>query len=133
RMQAELVARARLETDLYQALPNEEWRLFYQPQVDENGALTGVEALLRWEHPGRGRVSPADFIPLLESTANAAIVESTIALARSLELDVIAEGVETDAQRQWLSARHCHAFQGYLFGRPLPVDELEAQWVKATG
>jgi len=258
-MQAELVARARLETDLYRALPNGEWRLFYQPQVDGNGALTGVEALLRWAHAERGLVSPGEFIPLLESTrmindvgawvletacwqlvewqddpqtatwdiavnispvqfyeddfvprvkailartgapiarlklevtetlfvgakddarhkmqhlkhlgirfslddfdtgysslaylaylpldqlkidqsfirelpesaANGAIVESTIALAQSLELTVIAEGVETDAQRQWLASRHCHAFQGYLFGRPMPVAELEAQW-----
>jgi EAL domain-containing protein (putative c-di-GMP-specific phosphodiesterase class I) len=65
---------------------------------------------------------------LPESAANGAIVESTIALAQSLELTVIAEGVETDAQRQWLASRHCHAFQGYLFGRPMPVAELEAQW-----
>ncbi len=263
RMQAELVARARLETDLYQALPNEEWRLFYQPQVNEDGALTGVEALLRWAHAERGMVSPGEFIPLLESTrmindvgawvietaceqlvawqgdpqtarweiavnispvqfreddfvprvkailqrtgapaarlklevtetlfveaqddarqkmqhlqehglrfslddfgtgysslaylaylpldqlkidqsfvrqlpasaANGAIVESTIALAQSLGLAVIAEGVETDAQRQWLARHRCHAFQGYLFGRPLPVAELEAQWLKAA-
>lgn len=262
RMQAELVARARLETDLHQALPNDEWRLFYQPQVDGNGVLTGVEALLRWKHAKRGMVSPGEFIPLLESTrmindvgawvletackqlvawqydpqtalwdiavnispvqfyeddfvprvkailqrtgaptarlklevtetlfvdardetrekmqhlreyglrfslgdfgtgysslaylaylpldqlkidqgfvrdlpesaANGAIVESTIALAQSLGLAVIAEGVETDAQRQWLTTRHCHAFQGYLFGRPLPIAELEAQWTKA--
>ncbi|MDN6179715.1 MAG: EAL domain-containing protein [Halomonas subglaciescola] len=258
-MQKELLGRTYLEGDLRQALWHKQWRLFYQPQVDEHGELTGVEALLRWEHPTRGMVSPGDFIPLLESTkmindvgawvietaceqlvawqddpqtarwdiavnispvqfreddfvprmkailqrtgapatrlklevtetlfveaqddarqkmqhlqehglrfslddfgtgysslaylahlpldqlkidqsfvrqlpasaANGAIVESTIALAQSLGLAVIAEGVETDTQRQWLAAHRCHAFQGYLFGRPLPVAELEAQW-----
>ena len=43
---------------------------------------------------------------------------------RSLELEVIAEGVETEAQRDWLIAHGCHAFQGYLFSRPLPLAEL---------
>lgn len=62
---------------------------------------------------------------VLESSANAAIVESTIALAKSLNLDVIAEGVETPAHQAWLMAHGCHAFQGYLFGRPMPVEEME--------
>ncbi|WP_434983379.1 bifunctional diguanylate cyclase/phosphodiesterase [Vreelandella zhaodongensis] len=63
---------------------------------------------------------------VLDSSANAAIVESTIALAKSLHLDVIAEGVETENQKAWLLAHGCHAFQGYLFGRPMPVGEIEA-------
>ena len=62
---------------------------------------------------------------VLESSANAAIVESTIALAKSLNLDVIAEGVETPAHQAWLMAHGCHAFQGYLFGRPMPMEEME--------
>ena len=63
---------------------------------------------------------------LLEDEASAAIVASTIALSRSLQLEVIAEGVETEAQRAWLTAHGCRSFQGYLFGRPVPVEELEA-------
>ncbi|WP_404343888.1 EAL domain-containing protein [Vreelandella venusta] len=256
-MQATLLAKVKLEAELRQALENQQWRLHYQPQVDRHGTLTGVEALLRWQHPERGMVSPGEFIPLLESTglindvgewvleeacqqlaywapspqlsrltisvnisplqfrdadflsrveqvflrtqaplaqlklevteslfvearddardkmlslkalgvrfslddfgtgysslaylaqlpldqlkidqsfvqqvleskANAAIVESTIALAKSLNLDIIAEGVETQAQQAWLMAHGCHAFQGYLFGRPAPVSEIEA-------
>ncbi len=61
---------------------------------------------------------------LLVDEASAAIVASIIALARSLELEVIAEGVETEAQRDWLIAHDCHAFQGYLFSRPLPLEQL---------
>ncbi|NYS61778.1 EAL domain-containing protein [Halomonas salicampi] len=256
-MQAALVSRARLEKDLRQALDNDEWRLVYQPQVDIDSMITGVEALLRWHHPERGIVSPGDFIPLLESTrlindvggwvletackqlaewqhrpdtahltvsvnispvqfrednfvpkvksilrrtgapadklklevtetlfveaqddtrrkmehlrsqglhfslddfgtgysslaylahlpldqlkidqsfvrqvldspANAAIVESTIVLAKSLGLSVIAEGVETKAHQNWLARHGCYAFQGFLFGRPVAVSEIES-------
>ena len=255
-MQAALLAHVKLESDLRQAQANKQWQLYYQPQVNHHGTITGVEALLRWQHPVRGMVSPSEFIPLLESTelindvgewvledacyqlarwaqrpklsqltisvnispvqfrdenflsrlegvftrtqaplqrlklevteslfvearddardkmlalksqgvrfslddfgtgysslaylaqlpldqlkidqsfvqqvlesqANAAIVESTIALAESLSLEVIAEGVETKEQQAWLLAHDCHAYQGYLFGRPVPVDEIE--------
>ena len=68
RMQAEVDARAALEADLRQALPLGQLELVYQPQVVGVGRVTGVEALLRWRHPQRGLVSPADFIPLAEET-----------------------------------------------------------------
>ena len=57
---------------------------------------------------------------------DAAIVQTIIAMADVLGLDVIAEGVETEAQREFLDLRGCHHFQGYLFGRPVPVAEFEA-------
>lgn len=257
-MQAALLARVKLEADLRHALASQQWQLYYQPQVNHQGAITGVEVLLRWLHPERGLVSPSEFIPLLESTelinevgewvledacyqlsrwaqhpqlsqltisvnispmqfrdeafltrvdrvfvrtqaplhrlklevteslfvearddardkmlslkakgirfslddfgtgysslaylaqlpldqlkidqsfvqqvlecpANAAIVESTIALAESLNLEVIAEGVETVAQQAWLLAHDCQAYQGYLFGRPMEIEAFEAQ------
>ncbi|MCA1768414.1 MAG: EAL domain-containing protein, partial [Halomonas sp.] len=254
-MQVRLQARARLETDLQQALPNDELCLYYQPQVDERGAVVGFEALLRWQHPVRGLVSPGEFIPLaeenrlivtighwvletacrqlaawaadparaglslsvnvsprqfrepdfvkrvleileatgapasrlklevtesllleakdqarsrmlelrergvrfalddfgtgysslaylkrlpldqlkidqsfvhdlLEDEASEAIVASTIALAQSLQLEVVAEGVESAAQRDWLLAHGCRVLQGFLFGRPVPLEAL---------
>lgn len=51
---------------------------------------------------------------------NAVIARTIVALGQSLGLAVIAEGVETEAQREFLVANNCHAFQGYLFGRPEP-------------
>lgn len=61
------------------------------------------------------------------SHRDAMVAQTIIAMGRGLELDVIAEGVETTAQRDFLAAHGCHSFQGYLFGKPLPVHEFEAQ------
>ncbi len=57
---------------------------------------------------------------------DAAIVQTIIAMSEMLGLNVIAEGVETEEQREFLDLRGCHAFQGYLFGRPLPLQDFEA-------
>ena len=66
-MDAQMQARRLLELDLRQALPSGQLEVFYQPQVDLRvGAMTAVEALLRWHHPQRGLVSPSQFIPLAE-------------------------------------------------------------------
>jgi len=250
-------SRATLETDLHKALALAEFLLYYQAQVDRNGQPTGVEALVRWRHPERGIVSPAEFIPVAESSGlilplghwvlhtacqqlatwalrpemahltmavnvsarqfrwpdfvdevlsvleatganpsrlklelteslllenmkdvitkmaalkaigvkfslddfgtgysslaylkrlpldqlkidrgfvcdiltdlnDAAIAKMVIALAESMGLNVIAEGVETQAQRDALDGIGCHSFQGYLFARPLPIEEFEA-------
>jgi diguanylate cyclase (GGDEF)-like protein/PAS domain S-box-containing protein len=53
------------------------------------------------------------------------IVKAIIALARALKLDIVAEGVEYEAQREFLIDRGCYALQGYLLGKPVPVDEFE--------
>nr|WP_315491604.1 EAL domain-containing protein [uncultured Rhodoferax sp.] len=254
-MQAAASARAALEIDLRNALQNHEFALHYQPVVDESSAITGVEALLRWKHPVRGMVSPAEFIPVAEqagliiplgqwvlqaacaqlvawngsaatrrltmavnvsarqfrhpdftaqllellrvSGANpyrlkleltesmllsdfddvivkmgelrsigvnfalddfgtgysslsylkrlpldqlkidqsfvrdvlsdpndAAIARTILSLAQSLDLSVVAEGVETAGQRDFLLKMGCRAFQGYFFGRPVAVEQL---------
>ena len=259
-LQEEALQRTLLIRDLRQALENEELSVFYQPIVDAQQHILGVEALIRWFHPERGSVSPVIFIPLAEqsglilpigewvlktvclqltewsespqqknwmvsvnisarqlsqthfvdmiSTAftqtgaradrltleltesmlqndientvkkmdalrvmgvhfslddfgtgysslsylkrlpldilkidksfiddifadpsDAAIVRAIITLSKSLDLDVIAEGVETREQMQWLLNNGCKLFQGYLFARPMHKDQLCASVV----
>lgn len=67
-MQAAVTARITLESDLRRGLKQDEFLLYYQPQINSEGEVIGAEALLRWRNPGRGLVSPAEFIPLAEDT-----------------------------------------------------------------
>jgi EAL domain-containing protein (putative c-di-GMP-specific phosphodiesterase class I) len=53
------------------------------------------------------------------------IVQTIIAMAQNLKLDVIAEGVETEEQRQLLALYGCHHYQGYLFSKPVPIEQFE--------
>jgi EAL domain-containing protein (putative c-di-GMP-specific phosphodiesterase class I) len=63
------------------------------------------------------------------------IVRTIIAMAQSLGMEVIAEGVETAEQREILMNKGCKKFQGYLFGKPMPIEQFEValknQFVKA--
>ncbi|HEV7856491.1 MAG TPA: bifunctional diguanylate cyclase/phosphodiesterase, partial [Herminiimonas sp.] len=66
-MNAKAGDRLSLEIDLWQALGNNEFLLNYQPQIDmHSGQIIGMEALIRWQHPKRGLVSPMEFIPMAE-------------------------------------------------------------------
>jgi len=68
-MNAEALAQIKMEKAVRKAVENNEFVLFYQPKVQlSSGRITGLEALLRWQRPGHGLVSPADFIPVLEET-----------------------------------------------------------------
>lgn len=255
-MQAALETRAELEADLRRALAQGQFVPYFQPQVDAGGRIFGAEVLLRWRHPERGLVSPAQFIPLTEETGliipigkqildtvcmilkrwetspesralslavnisqrqfrqadfveqvrnalsasgvdpsrlklelteslvidnieetvgkmralkdigvgfsmddfgtgyssliylkrlplnqlkidqsfvrdlatdpnDRAIVQTIVGMALNLGLQVIAEGVETIEQRTLLEEIGCTAFQGYLFGRPMPMADFE--------
>lgn len=68
-MHTRAAALLQLETDLRRGLERQEFQLYYQPIVSLNtGAITGFEALIRWQHPHRGLVSPAEFVPIAEET-----------------------------------------------------------------
>ena len=256
KMQLEISTRVSLETDLRQSLTKRQFSLHYQPQFDDNGSVIGAEALLRWQHPKRGMVSPAVFIPIAEETRmilpighwvletacaklvnwsmsdetselvlavnvserqfrqpdfveqvfgviehfgtnptrlklelteslfaenvediidkmhklkqrgvsfslddfgtgysslsylkrmpldqlkidqsfvrdimldpnDASIARTIISLAKSLDLEVIAEGVETEEQRHFLQENGCNLYQGYLFSKPLPSEQFD--------
>jgi diguanylate cyclase (GGDEF)-like protein/PAS domain S-box-containing protein len=255
-MQQALHERSSLEADLRQGLARGDLYVHYQPVVDYQGHVKGAEALARWNHPERGLINPAEFIPLAEQTGlilplgrhilhtaceqlvrwsrqqetahlsvavnvsarqfrhsgfaaevlqtlretganprrlklelteslllgdiedtiermvqlkregvgfalddfgtgysslgylkrlpldqvkidrgfvrdvltdpnDAAIVRTILALAQSLDLDVVAEGVETAGQLGFLRLHGCEQFQGYLFGRPVPADVFD--------
>ncbi len=256
-MNASIVARVALEQDLRRALKRKEFVLHYQPKVNvDAGEVVGAEALVRWQHPERGLVPPAEFITVAEETGlivplgewvlraaceqmnawqdaglppirlsvnlsprqwqhdslvemvaavigevgvnpaylqleitesvmmqdvdraisvmgrlkqlgveiavddfgtgysslnylkrfpidvlkidrsfvremhsdanDAAIVQAIIALARTLKLAVVAEGVETIEQMESLKERQCYEMQGYLFGKPVPAEAFKA-------
>ncbi len=257
KMQDIINTRTALEGELRKALENQQFHLYYQIQVDSSHRPLGAEALIRWLHPERGLVSPAQFIPLAEETGlilpigqwvletactqlkaweqdaltrdlvlavnvsakqfrqadfvaqvqaavqrhainpmrlkleltegmllkniedtiatmnalkeigiqfslddfgtgysslqylkrlpldqikidqsfvrdigtdsnDKAIVSAIIAMTQSMKLSVIAEGVETKEQRQFLLDEGCTHYQGYLFGRPVPIEQFEA-------
>lgn len=257
KMQFAITARTEMERELRAAVKEHQFKLFYQLQVDGKNQVLGAEVLIRWQHPQRGMISPANFIPLSEETGlileigqwvldtacaqlkvweqdltksqlklsvnvsakqfhqanfvqqvestiarhrvnpsllnleltesmllgdtegtiacmnqfkklgvnfelddfgtgysslqylkrlplyqlkidqsfvrditvdanDRALVATIIILAHSLGLKVIAEGVETAEQLQFLNKNDCDHFQGYYFSRPLPIEEFEA-------
>ena len=68
-MDARAQSRRKIEMDLRDAIQNDVLRPYYQPLIDiSSGRITGFEALVRWPHPERGMISPADFIPVAEET-----------------------------------------------------------------
>ncbi len=68
---------------------------------------------------------------ILKDVASASIAQTVISLGRAMGLSVIAEGVETEEQRAFLTDLGTHSFQGYLFSRPLPLEEFERVWLKS--
>ncbi|WP_143559320.1 EAL domain-containing protein, partial [Solemya velum gill symbiont] len=67
-MQASLEKRSQMESDLRIALKKKQFVLYFQKQVDNEGRIIGMEALVRWAHPERGMISPSEFIPVCEDS-----------------------------------------------------------------
>jgi len=74
-MKEDVDAEARVELEMRIAIDDGQLELYYQPQLDINDeTITGLEALLRWNHPKRGVIAPGEFLPVVESTGLAAVV-----------------------------------------------------------
>jgi predicted signal transduction protein with EAL and GGDEF domain len=106
-MNVHTVERLELESDLGHALQRGEFLLHYQPIVDvASGMITGVEALLRWQHPVRGLVPPLEFIPLAEETGLiVAIGEWVLATACARNRSLAGQGLTDLRVAVNLSAR----------------------------
>ena len=86
-MQDREVMRLELDKDLSQALANNEFVLFYQPQLDlATGEINSVEALIRWQHPRRGLLAPIEFIPLAEESGRITEIGRWVVLAACRQL-----------------------------------------------
>ena len=70
---------------------------------------------------------------VLTDPNDAAIARAILALGENLDLAVIAEGIETEAQRDFLASNGCRAFQGYLFGKPGPAEWLQPKTMTKSG
>ncbi|MDD2686572.1 MAG: EAL domain-containing protein [Gallionella sp.] len=98
-MQEEMEYRAELEKDLRAALRLQQFLLYYQLQVDESGSIVGAEALIRWQHPQRGMVSPAQFIPVAEETGMILhigdwVIEQACAQLKIWEMDPVMRKIQ---------------------------------------
>jgi len=90
RMYSDMLARIQLERELQEAIDKCQFYVYYQPKVDGNGKIMGMESLIRWDSPKRGMVWPADFIPVIEKNGmihdiGAIILRKSLDQARKLK------------------------------------------------
>jgi len=86
-MQEKEMMRLELDKDLSEALANDEFVLYYQPQLNlDTGEINNVEALIRWQHPTRGLLSPVEFIPLAEESGRITEIGRWVVLAACRQL-----------------------------------------------
>ena len=81
-----------LRNDLQEAIELEAFQLHYQPLIDRRGQLAGVEALLRWQHPSKGWISPSRFIPLAEATGQIIPISEWVLNRACLDMQALTLG-----------------------------------------
>ena len=94
-MELEAKRRFKLDTDMRKALNHNEFSLFIQPQVDQHGVITGGEALIRWQHPELGFISPLEFIGIAEKTGFIVPLGEWVIKQACQYLEVLQQRVET--------------------------------------
>ena len=95
-MQATIMAREALKQELHLAVVENQFRLYYQPQVYQNRQISGAEALIRWQHPKRGLISPDKFIPLAEEGDLILLIGDWVLETGCMQLKIWAESEDTE-------------------------------------
>jgi Amt family ammonium transporter len=130
-MDAELRKRQTLEADLTSAIENDELHLHFQPRMDlSEGRIISYEALLRWFHPEKGRISPADFIPVAENSGKiVAIGTKVLQDACQLAMEHLGEAaVSVNVSPVQFRDRHfIETVSNALNSSGLPADRLEIE------
>lgn len=93
--------------------------------LDDFGTGYSSLAYLRRLPLDQLKIDQAFVRDILVDASSCAVAQTIITLSKALGLTVIAEGVETEAQREALAHLGCHSFQGYLFSRPVPLEEFQ--------
>ncbi len=102
--------------------------------IDDFGTGYSSLAYLKRLNVDKLKIDQSFVRDALASPSTTAIVRAIVDMARAMELEVVAEGIETAAERDFLAATHCAMGQGYLFARPMPADQFEAFLAaRATG
>lgn len=139
-MNADLRAQLEMEIAIRHAVERDEFVLHYQPKVDlGSGRVCGVEALLRWARPGHGLVSPAEFIPILESTGlivrvgSWVLAEATAQIARWLRSDVGPMPIAVNVSgRQFIDGDIDLEVAAALAANAVPASLLEIELTEST-
>ncbi len=138
-MSARAFERLTLESSLRNALDREQFELFYQPQVRvRDRSVVGMEALLRWNHPEFGIVSPAEFIPLLEETGlilpvgNWVLQQACAQMRRWLDEGIVRGRMAVNiSARQFTDAGFLHVVQRTLESCGLDAERLELEMTES--
>src|SRR5271170_2228803 len=134
-MLQETTERLTMEHALRHALANGEFNMHYQPQISlTTGAVTGMEALLRWNHPKLGRVSPAQFIPLAEETGLIVPIGEWAFMTSCCEAKAIQDELGMDltisvnlSPRQFQQKNLVHVVENSLAKSGLPPERLQIE------
>ncbi|MDR5897395.1 EAL domain-containing protein [Halomonas vilamensis] len=123
-----------LRNDLQEAIDNEGFELYYQPLINRDGRLSGVEALLRWPHPQKGFISPARFIPLAEATGQIMPISEWVLMRACRDMQALADqgygavkAAVNVSPLQFHRASFLATLRATLDATGLPAEQLELE------